>query len=239
MNAIRIVQHWKLLVQRLVRDLRDPNRSYAQHQEDLVAEFLLGKVSSYIDIGANDGFTFSNTRRFARQSARGLCFEPVANTYRRLRLFTLPYPRVKCILGGVSDYQGTCMVQEEGYLGLLSSTTRTVAEHVAPLNGVEMNTLSGWLERLKINGSIDLLSIDVEGDEEAVLRGADFVALAPKLVIIETDKVGIGALCAILSPLGYVAVLSNGLNTLWQPSAIVDRDKIQRATQMWPELMEL
>ena len=35
--------------------------SYAQHGEDLLAESLLSKIRSFIDVGANDGVLFSVT----------------------------------------------------------------------------------------------------------------------------------------------------------------------------------
>ena len=44
--------------------------SYAQHGEDNLIEFLLPGVSSFIDIGANDGVLFSNTYKFAKMGAK-------------------------------------------------------------------------------------------------------------------------------------------------------------------------
>ena len=59
--------------------------TYAQHEEDLVAREILGCVRRFIDVGANDGRTLSNTFGFALSGASGLCFEPVPEMFQRLR----------------------------------------------------------------------------------------------------------------------------------------------------------
>ena len=89
--------------------------SYAQHGEDLLVESLLGKVDSFIDVGANDGVLFSNTYKFAKAGARGLCFEPSTVTYRKLRLNHLFHPSVKCFRQAVTDQTGHLPFVEEGY----------------------------------------------------------------------------------------------------------------------------
>ena len=59
--------------------------SYAQHEEDRLIELLLPKgVNSFIDIGANDGVLFSNSFKFAKKEANGLCIEPSRNSFRKL-----------------------------------------------------------------------------------------------------------------------------------------------------------
>ena len=59
--------------------------SYAQHGEDkLVEQLLPNGVNSFIDIGANDGVLFSNTYKFAKNGARGLCLEPSRSSYNKL-----------------------------------------------------------------------------------------------------------------------------------------------------------
>ena len=58
--------------------------SYAQHGEDKLVELLLPNgVNSFVDIGANDGVLFSNTYKFAKMGAKGLCLEPAPRSFRR------------------------------------------------------------------------------------------------------------------------------------------------------------
>jgi len=49
-----------------------PKTTYSQHHEDLVTQMLLGKVNRFIDIGANNGISVSNSFLFALDGASGL-----------------------------------------------------------------------------------------------------------------------------------------------------------------------
>jgi len=95
-------------VKQLIKYLKSrliPKRTYAQCNEDLVIQMILGKVLKFIDIGAFNGITLSNTFLFARKGARGLCFEPLFANYFRLKWFYCLNKRIKCIGEGISDKQ--------------------------------------------------------------------------------------------------------------------------------------
>ena len=66
-----------------------PKKSYAQYQEDMVVEFLLGSVHKFIDIGAADGINGSNVFLFALQGAKGILFEPTPLFIKKLKLLYL------------------------------------------------------------------------------------------------------------------------------------------------------
>lgn len=234
MKSLHGLRLLKLLGSRLWQDLRSPVRSYAQHEEDLVIQEILGTVRSFVDIGANDGFTFSNTRRFARQKAAGLCFEPDPGSFWKCRFFNILFPRVQCIRGGVSDYDGTGIVQADGYQGLLTSITRSTASGNGVKPEVKMATLTGWIAKLRWRQNVDLVSIDVEGGEESVLRGIDFNTFSTRAWVIETDKADRAALDAILVPAGYLPALTNGLNTIWLAAGLTDQAALASLARRWP-----
>src|SRR5438067_2300114 len=60
-------------------------KSFAQDGEDLKIKDLIGEVRWFVDVGAHDGISGSNTFYFALRGARGLCFEPVRETFHKLR----------------------------------------------------------------------------------------------------------------------------------------------------------
>lgn len=235
MKLIHTLRLIKMLSGQLWKDVRSPNQSYSQHGEDLVVQEILGTVQSFVDIGANDGITFSNTRRFARQKAVGLCFEPAPITYWRCRFFNLPFPKVNCVRGGVSNYEGCGVVEAEGYQGLLTSITQTTSAGTGTKPKVQMDTLNGWITRKGWLHSVDLVSIDVEGGEESVLRGIDFGSFSSKVWVIETDKTGVPELNAILRPEGYSPLLTNGLNTIWVGCGVADATQVSSIVKKWPE----
>ena len=43
-------------------------------------------MKSFIDITLNDGVLFSNTYKFAKQGANGICIEPAPSSFRKLQL---------------------------------------------------------------------------------------------------------------------------------------------------------
>ena len=162
--------------------------SYAQHGEDKLVELLLPEgVNSFIDIGANDGVLFSNTYKFAKNGAQGLCIEPSPNAYKKLRLNHLIHPRIKCFQCAVSNEIGQVFLKEDGYEETLS---KVYTECVPGSFKIPTITFDHILKKYPDFINIDLLSIDVEGHEKNVLDGLTNDKFNAKLIIIESDKSG-------------------------------------------------
>ena len=82
-HAIRCTKLRKYYAATLFNNWTGKKESYAQHGEDKLIELLLPSgVVSFIDIGANDGVLFSNTYKFAKMGASGLCIEPSKSSFR-------------------------------------------------------------------------------------------------------------------------------------------------------------
>lgn len=160
--------------------------SYAQHGEDLLVERLLGKVSSFVDIGANDGVLFSNTYKFAKGGASGLCFEPSVFAYRKLQFNHLFHPKVKCFRKAVSDRIGLISFLESGYEATLSHVCNK--ENGKLSHKVKATTLGEIFNRYPRFIDVDLFSVDVEGHEVEVFAGLVDRSIKARLVIVETDK---------------------------------------------------
>lgn len=101
---------------------RSPQSSYAQLQEDIVIQALIGSVEKFIDVGAYDGIKYSNTFLFALQGAKGLCFEPVKSTFFKLDRLYLFNPRVECINEGISNEEKTLEIKSYGPLSSIDET---------------------------------------------------------------------------------------------------------------------
>ena len=170
----------------LLQNWKAERESYAQHGEDILVERLIGQVASFIDIGANDGVLFSNTYKFAKAGAYGLCFEPSVFTYRKLLLNHLFHPKVKCFRQAVSDRNGSVSFIEKGYESTLSHIGSN-QDNSAP-DTVAAITLNKILEHNHKFKNIDLLSVDVEGHEHEVFVGLGKKAVQARLIIVETDK---------------------------------------------------
>lgn len=103
--------------------------SYAQKNEDLVVKLLLGRVKRFVDIGANDGISGSNTFLFSLQGFQGLCFEPVREIYKRLSDLYLFNSKVLCLNESISDEQRKYKIHVDGVIS-------TIIEIEDPINNL-------------------------------------------------------------------------------------------------------
>ncbi len=185
--------------------------SYAQHEEDKLIELLLQNgVNSFIDIGANDGVLFSNTYKFAKSGARGLCVEPSRKSLPKLYLNHLFHFKVRCIHGAVSSSSGHIFIKEDGYESTLSKVQHSPSVDATKVRAYTLNDLFIAHPRFK---KVDLLSIDVEGHEKSVLLGAK-EPIQAKIIIIETDKLGIDTLNSLPALKAHRPSYTNGINMI-------------------------
>jgi FkbM family methyltransferase len=154
----RRAQH--ALSSRTVRqDARD-----GQHLRMLLA-FLLRADSNCVDVGAHVGGVLDDIVRLA-PDGRHVAFEPIPELAERLRL---RYPSVDVHNSAVSDRTDDAVFHWVTSRPAVSGLNATL-----PARGEDVKEIRVRLERLDdvITRSTDLLKIDVEGAEEAVLRGA-------------------------------------------------------------------
>ena len=198
--------------------------SYAQHGEDKLVELLLPYgVNTFIDIGANDGVLFSNTFKFAKNGARGLCVEPSRSSYNKLRLNHLFNPKVKCLHGAVSNFEGSIYLKDKGYESTLSTVSKTKS---IGSKKVCCRTFSSILKDYPSFNKIDFLSIDVEGHEDKVIEGLERTPFITKIIVIESDKSEIEKLLSIEGLKDYYPIYTNSLNTiLVHKEVVINRPK--------------
>lgn len=211
---------------------RSPKPSYAQCQEDLVAQSLIGRVEQFIDIGAYDGLNSSNTFLFALQGAKGMCFEPIPSTFLRLKNLYFFNFNVKCIQEGISRQYQSYKIKTCGPFSSIDETHDPLHREIVkkkhkvdvanePERNITVRPLSYWLEKYPNFSNTDLISIDVEGHELMVLQGIEFSQLKAKCFIIETHSAdlstheGDSQINKILEEARYFACLKNEFNTFW------------------------
>ena len=195
--------------------------SYSQHGEDILVERLFPNgVRSFIDIGANDGVLFSNTYKFAKQGAKGVCIEPSPKAFLKLKLNHLIHPRLKCLQAAVSNKPGHIFLKEDGYEETLS---KVYPNPVPKSCKVATVTFDDILKRYPKFTEIDLLSIDVEGHEKEVLEGLNNKSFIAKVIIIESDKCG----SFHFSENNYIPFLTNGINIIYLHKLIPRNDNLQ------------
>jgi len=211
MHFIKKVKYIKYYSNILLKNWFKKKDSYSQHGEDLLAEKILdGKVNSFIDIGANDGVLLSNTFKFAKYGATGLCIEPSPRSYAKLRFNHLFHPKVTCINHAISNRDGKIYFVEDGYEETLSRVCNNKIEGSKEIRCCTFNTIINKYPSFK---DIDLLSVDVEGHEYEVFSSLLKNSLKIKLIIIESDKSKLDKLTNLPFLSDYHTIHTNGINT--------------------------
>ena len=144
-----------------------------------------------MEVGANDGQSWSNTWHLAEMGWRGLYYEPVRTLADKCRQRHVDN-NVTVIQKAVGSTNGKTKL----YLGESASTLDYVARNDTfgygnnPENfiWVDCVTLNASLAEQNIPHDFDLLVIDVDGDEVGVLRGLNLDTWRPGMIIIETCK---------------------------------------------------
>jgi len=173
---------------------------FSQYKQDKFLNevfFNNKKAGFYVDIGAHDGISLSNSLFFERYNNwEGICVEPNPLVFNKLILNRKSINLNVCI---GNENKKVKFTQIQGYSEMLSGITENYDErHVQRINNsiyakggkkteieVEMITLDN-INGLK-NKKIDFISIDTEGNEYDIIKSFDFNLLEIKALVIENN----------------------------------------------------
>lgn len=199
--------------------------SYAQNYEDVMLWRALKHVQNgfYIDVGAAWPDEHSVTKAFYLAGWRGINVEP--NPQFNQMLVT-QRPEDKNLAVAVGDKVGQVLMKFIKDTGLSTISSQIAEEHIA--SGwqiqeleVELTTLSDICTGHKPeNQEIHFLKVDVEGLEEAVLRGNDWSQYRPWIVVVEatlpmSQEESYASWEPILLAVNYQFAYADGLNRFY------------------------
>jgi FkbM family methyltransferase len=200
------------------------NIYFSQEGEDILLQRVFGDRRSgfFVDVGAHHPKRFSNTYALYSRGWRGINIDATPGSmevFRRLR------PRDQNLECGVGNTEGEMPFYEfeEPALNTFSKARHdqiieTTAYRLKRIVPVKIRKLSSILEEnLPPSGSIDFLTIDVEGLDLEILKSNDWNRFSPKVVLVEALDQGVEALqrsemSRFLSEKGY-ALFAKTYNT--------------------------
>jgi FkbM family methyltransferase len=153
-------------------------------------------IGSFVEVGAYDGLTYSNTYGLAEMGWRGLYIEPVYSAYRQCVFNHERHPNIKVLNACVGD-GNPVMLYEAGEASTTSSDFALLSQHIwnteykhtQVVNTETLDTImmdEGWDDWE--SEEFSLLVIDVEGANESILNNYSIKIWRPTMVIIEVHE---------------------------------------------------
>jgi len=177
---------------------------FSQNNEQrFILDFFKGenpKKNKFLDVGANDGKTFSNTHALALLGWNGVCVEPTNTAFLRLQKLYGDNKNIKCINAGISNVTDVVDIHEslnwnnsEATIGILSTLNSENKNRFSGMNWKLSEIILYTFEDLeKFYGleedSYDFINIDVEGHELIVLDEIESVLKKCRLICIERTE---------------------------------------------------
>ena len=179
---------------RKIKDHAEPDLS------DLIRKILPYERGFYVDVGANDGRSFSNT--YVLEKSRnwtGILIEPILHKHFESKLYRSQknnhFVYGACV---ALDYAEPTVAM---YFSNLMTTSdlgyrKTWAESGVPFLRAGESVVPFWAPALTLASifekaevqKIDFLSVDVEGAELSVLRGINFDQVQINSILIESSE---------------------------------------------------
>lgn len=165
--------------------------TYSQNREDLIIAKYFGDFKgSLLDIGANNGVTFSNSRLLIENGWAGVLIEP-SLAFDRLQELYKDNENIKCLNFAISDKYGEFTFYETSD-SLVASLSKTVWHDKFPYKERAVKTIPySAIER-----HYDYITLDAEGQDWNILQQIGLTNVKCLCVEYGTGEVLISSYCA-------------------------------------------
>ena len=211
-------------------------QTYSQHGQDLYALRTFRQKTSgfFIELGAFDGVTGSNTLILERLGWQGICIEPASWYYDRL-CDNRSCICVRALIAGPDRPTALFLQTPDQMSGIADHRSWRAKE----AHHVEMKTrpLVDVLRQCRAPHEIDYFSLDVEGAELEILRDFPFTEYQVGLFTVEHNAASLperktvkDEMCNLLGERGYCYV-----GDLVEDGLFCRPDLLESARQALPE----
>ena len=159
-------------------------------EQGTITKYFGDYVGTFLDIGANNGRTFSNTHALALLGWSGVCVEPNEGAYTALNTLYTENDKIQCIKAcvGLENKEVDLFVCGDSLLSTLieGETVKWTRNHNAKFVKVrsQMITFAELSKQTKLQ-KFDFINIDCEGTDYDVLSQIDLTDV--KMVCVEIN----------------------------------------------------
>jgi FkbM family methyltransferase len=198
------------------------------NEEKFILDYFGGFKGTFLDIGANDGKTLSNSYALVERQWTGVCVEASPKAWDRLHKLHgwQTGNGIQLINVAVGSYDGEIELNESGELlgtgdvALVSSTRQDEMDRWVSLKmpfekvTVPVVTFKTLLERC-LYSEFEFLTIDIEGMEPEVVPQIDFTTIGVRMAIIEWNGKNASLYDGLLSEHGLKLIHTNAENRIY------------------------
>ena len=184
-----------------------------------------GVERTVVDVGANDGFYSSNSYTFIARGWRALLIEPHPDAFHKAQELHRKRKPVILLNAACSDRDGELELKtyagdhdgSHSSLTAIADDRKEITRVPGESFRVKVHRLETLLDEFKIPREFGLLTIDTEGHDFPVLRGANLTRYRPRVVITEKNPDD-EAKFAYLRANGYRHHADLPYDTIWTAS---------------------
>jgi FkbM family methyltransferase len=205
--------------------------SYSQCGEDLIIDFLFQQMGvekpSYIDIGAHHPRYINNTFLFYLKGSRGISIEPDPSLIAEFNSVRKEDINLNIGIGDVNGEADFYIMNEPTLNTFVKEEAERMeaeksAYKIAEVKKIKISPLADVIKKHSGGKFPDLLSIDVEGLDEEILKSIDYTSAIPKVMCVETltfSAEGKGVkkneLIEFVKSKGYMVYADTYINTIF------------------------
>ncbi len=192
--------------------------TYSQNEEEGIINNLFGDRGRFLDVGAYEGKTFSNTLRLFERGWQGVLLEPSPKAFAGLKKNYEGKEGVVLIQAAIADKSGQVVFYDSGG-DAISSTELTHAKkweagYKCKFDKIIVSSIT-WDEIFDTYGvNFDFVNIDTEGTNLDLLLKFPFSRLVPRCLCVEFDGHA-KEMQKHLNAFGYRNVYQSGENVVW------------------------
>jgi len=187
----------------------------------------------FVEVGANDPKSLSQTWLLERIGWRGVLVEPLPDRAEALRR-ERRNSQVFEVAVSAPEKTGEADFHVAGALSSMDRNVKDYSTDYETVLRVKVATLDSILSEAKIP-RIDFLSVDTEGTEVDVFRGLDLRKYRPRLVLVEDAVLGM-KLHRYMMSFRYTLVRRTGFNNWYVPEDSPYRAPLLRRLRLFRKM---